>query len=275
MLLVAAADDTGDLTIVHAAARELGIDEAAVEDAVDSGLLVARAGTVRVRHPLVRSAVYQAATGQQRRDVHAALAEALNAAGDADRATWHRAAAAEGPDTAVVAALEDVGARAERRGAYESALAAYLRAAALTTETARRAALTLAAARNAWACGQAAQARTHAAAARQMTDDPVLLANIARLQARVEVNLGSAHDAHRIFVETAHTIADVDQARALEMAVAAAILRTYGADSGAELAPGDIDLKVTDTDTPRTVCLKQMLVAMTLAAGGRVTGPAQ
>lgn len=267
VLLVAAADDTGDLTVVHAAVRALGIDETAVEDAVASGLLVADGRTVRVRHPLVRSAVYQAATGQQRRDVHTALVQALTGAGDTDRATWHRAAAAQGPDSAVVAALEDVGARAERRGAYVSALAAFQRAATLTTETPHRAALTLAAARTAWACGQAAQARAHAVAARQLTDDPLLLANIARLQGRVEVNLGSAHDAHRIFVETAHSIAKVDQASALEMAVAAAIMRTYGADSGAELAAGDIDLLIADTDTPRTVCLKQMLVAMTLAAG--------
>ncbi|KQW50964.1 LuxR family transcriptional regulator [Nocardioides sp. Root1257] len=265
-LLVVAADDTGDLTTVRRAVRALGVAEEAVEEAVASGLLVADAQTLRVRHPLVRSAVYQAATGTQRRAVHLALADALTVAGDADRATWHRASAAEGPDLKLVAALQDVGARAARRGAYASALAAYERAAALTTDSAQQAALTFAAARNAWASGQAEHARTLALAARQSAVDPVLLADIARLLGRVEVNLGSAVDAHRIFVETARTVSAFDQPKALEMAVAAAIMRTYGADSGARLADCDVDAEPVEGNDPRTLVLKQLFVAMTLAA---------
>ncbi len=61
--------------------------------------------------------------------------------------------------------------------------------------------------------------------------------------------------------------------RALEMAVAAAIMRTYGADSGATLQADDIDVEVAATDDPpRTVCLKQMLVAMTRAGSGDWAG---
>ncbi len=77
VLLVAAADDTGDLAVVRAAAATLGVPEDALEAAAASGLLVADGRTVQVRHPLVRSALYQAATGEQRREVHRALAEAL------------------------------------------------------------------------------------------------------------------------------------------------------------------------------------------------------
>ena len=84
---------------------------------------------MEVRHPLVRSAIYQAATGEDRRRAHRALAEALAGVGDPDRETWHRAAAAEGPDLDVVAALELVGSRALRRGGYVAALAAFERAA--------------------------------------------------------------------------------------------------------------------------------------------------
>ena len=248
VLLIAAADDTGELAVVRAAAATLGVDEQAVEAAVASGLLVVDAGRVQVRHPLVRSAIYQAATGAERRRIHRALADALSGIGDADRAAWHRAAAAEGPDPEVVAALEIAGSRAERRGAYVSALAAFERAAGLTTAAPQQAELTLAAARNAWACGQTSRARALLATARQRASDPVLLSGIARLRGRIEVNLGSANDAHRIFVESARAIREVDPPRALEMAVAAAIMRTYGADSGATLEVGDIDVEVAETD---------------------------
>ena len=49
------------------------------------------------------------------------------------------------------------------------------------------------------------------------------------------------------------------------MAVAAAVMRTYGADSGATLDASDIDVDVAAGDGPRTACLKRMLVAMTRA----------
>jgi DNA-binding CsgD family transcriptional regulator len=266
LLLLAAADDTGQLAVVRLAASTLGLGEQALDLAVGSGLLLAQAESVAVRHPLVRSALYQAASGQQRRQVHQALADALAGLGDSDREAWHRASAAQGPDPDVVAALELVGSRAERRGAYVSALAAYERAAALTTLSPQRAALTLAAARNAWASGQIARARALLAATRQFAEDPVLLSDVARLQARIEVNIGSANDAHRIFTEAAHAIHDIDPARALEMAVAAAIMGTYGADGGVALAPGDIDTHLTGADSARSVCLKQMLAAMDRAA---------
>lgn len=267
VLLLAAADDTGALAVIRVAASSLGVHEAALEDAAASGLLVVDAERVQVRHPLVRSALYQAATAAQRRSAHLALADALGGVGDSDRQAWHRAAAAEGPDPAVVAALEVVGSRAERRGAHASALTTYERAAALTTATPQRAELTLAAARNAWACGQTTRSRELLKGARQLASDPVLLGSIARLQGRIEANLGSATDATRIFAEAAHAIREVDPSNALEMAVLAAIMRTYGADGGAALEAGDIDVAVADGDPPRTVCLKHMLVAMTRAGG--------
>ncbi len=67
ILLLAAADDTGELAVIRSAAADLGADEHALEAAVGSGLLVTDALAVKVRHPLVRSAIYQAATGAERR----------------------------------------------------------------------------------------------------------------------------------------------------------------------------------------------------------------
>src|SRR5207342_449100 len=113
------------------------------------------------------------------------------------------------------------------------ALAAYERAATLTTAAPQRATLTLAAARTAWASGRVARSGELLAQVRATATDPLLLADVARLRARIEVNIGSAADAHRIFTEAADAVSGADPRRALEMADAAAILLTYGADSGA------------------------------------------
>ena len=159
LLLVAAADDSGHVATVRAAAAQLGADPDSLDAAERSGLLVVDGDIVRVRHPLVRSAVYQAATSRERREAHRALADALDPADDPDRYAWHRAAAVDSPDADVVAGLTAAGARAERRGGYAAASAAYERAAELTAGEQARAPHLYAAARNAWAAGQTTPAR--------------------------------------------------------------------------------------------------------------------
>jgi DNA-binding CsgD family transcriptional regulator len=92
---------------------------------------------VRFRHPLLRSAVYQAASEGERRQAHAALADVLD--NDPDRRAWHRAAAAVGPDESRAQDLITAAANAERRGALDVAVAALDRAAALSVDPRRRA----------------------------------------------------------------------------------------------------------------------------------------
>jgi DNA-binding CsgD family transcriptional regulator/tetratricopeptide (TPR) repeat protein len=275
-LLLAAAEDTGELAVLKTAAANLGLTEQVWQAAVNSGLLEAdpSTGAVAMRHPLVRSAIYQAATSADRRRAHLALADAYAAIGDADRQVWQRSAAAEGPDDDVAAALELIGSRAQRRGGHASARAAFERAVALCANPARRAALTFAAARSAWACGQVGPARALLATAEQSATEPALLADIARLRGHIEVNLGSATRAHRIFVDTANAVRADDPQRALEVAVLAATLRTYGADSGSRLAAADL-VAAAAGDSARTGCLKQMLAAMTLTAEGNWSGAVQ
>jgi hypothetical protein len=115
LLLVAAAEPLGDPVMVWRAAERLGVGMDALGPASAAGLL--EIGTcVRFRHPLVRSAIYWAASPEERRTTHGALAEATNGEGDPDRRAWHRAQAASRPNGDIAAELEVSADRAQARG---------------------------------------------------------------------------------------------------------------------------------------------------------------
>ena len=130
LLLLAAADPSGDPLLVWRAAAKLGIPAQAATPAVEAGL-VEFGARVRFRHPLVRSAASRSVSLQDWQEAHGALAEATDAELDPDRRAWHRAQAAAGPDEEVAADLERSAGRAQRRGGL-CAAAAFLERAALT-----------------------------------------------------------------------------------------------------------------------------------------------
>jgi hypothetical protein len=144
-LTVATADPTGDPALVWRASGRMGVRNEDASAAFESGLI--EIGTrVLFRHPLVRSATYQAAALDDRRGAHRALAEATDADADADLRAWHRALAAAGPDEEVAAELERSARRAQARGGLAASAALLERAAALTVDMALRARRTIAAA---------------------------------------------------------------------------------------------------------------------------------
>ncbi len=145
LLLVAAADPVGDPALVWRAAERLGIPESAA-DVVESEDLLVLSPRVVFRHPLVRSAVYRAATRNEQRQVHRALAEATDPELDPDRRAWHRAQAASKPNEDVAAELEKSAARAQARGGFAAAAAFLERATVLTPTESRRPGRALAAA---------------------------------------------------------------------------------------------------------------------------------
>jgi DNA-binding CsgD family transcriptional regulator len=122
------------LLVAAASESATGNDLAALEPAEDAGLVRIHAGSVAFRHPLVRSAVYHAASADERRAAHRTLAGGLTGEGDSDRRAWHLAAAAEGPDESVAAALEAAASRFAERGGQASASRALERAAELSDD---------------------------------------------------------------------------------------------------------------------------------------------
>jgi DNA-binding CsgD family transcriptional regulator len=145
LMLVAAAEPAGEPPLVWRAAERLGIGVGAIAPAADAGLLVI-GDRVMFRHPLVRSAVYRAASPAERRAAHQALADATDPRADPDRRAWHRAQASPGPDEEVASELECSAGRAQARGGLAAAAAFLERSAALTLDLVRRAERALAAA---------------------------------------------------------------------------------------------------------------------------------
>ncbi|MGP4096313.1 ATP-binding protein [Nonomuraea sp. KM90] len=152
LLLVAAAEPVGDVTLLARAVETLGIEESAAAPAESAGLITI--GTrVRFLHPLVRSAAYRAATPEDRQRVHQALADATDPRADPERRAWHLANATAGPDETVAAELARSAERAQARSGVAAAATFLERAAQLTPDPARRGGRTLAAARAKYRAG--------------------------------------------------------------------------------------------------------------------------
>jgi DNA-binding NarL/FixJ family response regulator len=157
-LLSVAAESTGNIDLISAAAKELGLPESLWSDAEASGL-VAIGSTVRFRHPLVRSAAYNAAHGKDRRRVHHALSASADAMGLPERSAWHAAKATLGTDEAVARRLEEVADVAGRRGGFASRANVLAQASALSPGNERHRRL-VAAAEAALAAGKATLAKS-------------------------------------------------------------------------------------------------------------------
>jgi DNA-binding CsgD family transcriptional regulator len=159
LLLVAAVDDTGDVTTVLRAGAELGATAEALEPAEATGLVRVTTTRIAFRHPLVRAAVLGASTLARRQRTHAALAAALVGEEHADRRVWHQALATLTADENVAAALEAAGRRSQLRGGHSSAATAFERAAKLSDDDGARTRRLSSAAEAAWEAGQAERAR--------------------------------------------------------------------------------------------------------------------
>ena len=209
LLLVAAAEPTGDVALLWHAAAQLGIAVDAVGPAEAAGLLEIDA-RVRFRHPLVRSAVYRAATPPDLRRAHGALADATDARIDPDRRAWHRAQAVQGSDEEVAAELERAADRARSRGGLAAAAAFLQQAAELTPGPADRARRALEAAHATHVAGASETALALLSMAEVGPLDTLQRARLELLHARIAFYLTRSQEAPEMALDAAERLAPLD-----------------------------------------------------------------
>jgi DNA-binding CsgD family transcriptional regulator len=234
LLLVAAAEPTGDPALVWRAAQRLGVDESAGAEVEADGLLE-MCPQVIFRHPLVRSAVYEAATAAERRDVHRALADATEAGFDPDRRAWHLAQAAWHPDDQVAKALEASADRAQARGGIAAAAAFLERAAELTVDSKHRVARMLAAAEAKRQAGALESALELASSVQRSPLDDHQRAQLEVLRARVSFTSERGGQAPGLLLAAAQHLEIHDPRRARETyldAITAALFAGQLANAG-------------------------------------------
>ncbi|NYI76762.1 helix-turn-helix transcriptional regulator [Nocardioides panzhihuensis] len=226
-LLLLAAMDTIDSEIAVLAVVPDAEDEAWLP-AEQAGLVRRTGRELRFRHPLVRSAVYHAASSGARREVHLVLADVLR--DEPDRRAWHLAAAATRPDAAVSEELEQTADRARRRGGHAAAAKALERAAELAPRAEDGARLLVEAATAAALTGDLGWVEELAAAARARTDDPSLLARAAVQVGRLAVLTVRHSVVSTRLTDATEQMARTQPATALDLLADAAVVGFYTGD---------------------------------------------
>jgi DNA-binding CsgD family transcriptional regulator/tetratricopeptide (TPR) repeat protein len=215
LLLIAAVEPCGEPALLWRAAERMGIGVDAAVPAETDGLL--RIGAqVGFRHPLVRSAVHRAASPDECRDVHRAIAEAIDPDVNPVRRAWHRAEAALGPDEEVAGDLERSADRAQARGGLAAAAAFLERAAALTPDPARRAQRTLAAAGAKLGAGAPDAALGLLALAEAGPLDALQSAQLEWLRAEIAFATSRGSDAPPLLIHAARRLEPLDPRLARE-----------------------------------------------------------
>jgi DNA-binding CsgD family transcriptional regulator len=209
LLVLAAAEPLADAALLWRAAERLSIDPSALAAASEVELLEID-DRVRFHHPLVRSAVYGAASLDDRRRVHEALGEVSDPDLAADRRAWHRALAAARPDETVAADLERCAGSAQSRGGPTAAAALLERAAALTPDPALQAGRALAAAEASLQAGDLAATQRLLATAESGPLDPFARARAALVRGHAAVVSGYGNEGAPLLLQAAKQLEPFD-----------------------------------------------------------------
>jgi DNA-binding CsgD family transcriptional regulator len=277
LLMVAAADPTGDPGLVWRAAGLLEIGAEAAVPATEAGL-VEFGAWVTFRHPLVRMAAYRSASPLQRQDAHWALAEVTDPRDDPDRRAWHRAQAAAGPDEDVAKELERSASRAQARGGLAAAASFLERAALLTPEPVCRAQRLLAAAHTKQAAGALDAALGLLVAVEAGPPDPLRTAEVEHLRGQIATQQRRSGDGARLLLSAARRLERLDAALARETYMEALAAAVWAGDLG---FPGGVREAAEAAraaprapEPPRVVDVLLDAFALRLTQGFAVAAPA-
>ncbi|SDY92373.1 AAA ATPase domain-containing protein [Micromonospora pattaloongensis] len=266
LLLLVAADDEVDVdTLVRAAATE-GLDVSALEPAERAGLLHMRGDVVRLRSPLIGSAIYQGAPLARRRAVHAALARALTDDVHRVRRAWHRAMAASGPDDGLADELCRAAAVARRRGDYPASCLAFERAAQLRTSGDAKARDLIAGAGDARLAGDTDRARALLRAALPLATSAPTRGRAELLRGDLELRDGDALEARRTLLEAAETLAPHDRRLAVRALMRAGQASSFAGDLAAYAGIARRAARLRRPDDPPRLTLIFDYFAGTVAA---------
>lgn len=251
LLLVAAAEDLGEVDVIMRAGATLGYGAPALAEAETAGLVAVDHAGVRFRHPLVRSAIIKGASGLRRRAAHAALGDAFDGEVDPDRRAWHRAASIVGHDEEIADDLERSARRARERSGFTTAATALERAADLTVDPGRAVGRLVAAADAAYSAGELGRVAALLDRAAPLARDLATAADIQLLRGQCERTAGAMGRAYDILAGGAEEIAPSDPRRAVDMLTAAG-LAAWGRNDHAHLrrAADRIAQLGPDRDTP-------------------------
>ncbi|MFD7408643.1 LuxR C-terminal-related transcriptional regulator [Streptomyces sp. NPDC059866] len=270
-LLVASAEDLGDLPAVLTAATRLGLPATCLDPAEEARIVALDGRRVTFHHPVVRAAVHSRSPATARRRAHAALADVLRPQARDGRRAWHLAAAAVGPDESVAAELADAAQHARARGGHAEAFALLERAARLTPDVDVRARRLYETARAAWEAGRVRQTQELISEAELIVREPDVLGRLLRLRGTLHLRAGVITDAYRTLSRAADCLAASDPEAAARCLVQAAEAASHAGDldrfhelgaAAARLSPG----------TPAVRCTHLLLTGMGSVVEGDVAG---
>jgi DNA-binding CsgD family transcriptional regulator len=224
LLLLAATDPSLDAATLARAAAESGTRIDAIEPAESAGVARLTDAGVAFRHPLVRSACYQAASLLARQATRQTLA-------GAEGGDWHRAAAPRRSPT-LAGDLDAMAGRTRARGDFAAAATALERAAELTPDSPGRAARLTTAAHDAWLAGQPARSLALLDRATPLTraDGPAG-GRIGYLRGVIGVHQGVAFDAYEVLVAASCRLREASPDLALRALLGAGRASMYAGDA--------------------------------------------
>ncbi len=276
LMLLAAADPVGDAALLWRAAQSLGIEPGAAEPA-EADQLLEIGSVVRFHHPLVRSAVYRAASTGDRRAAHAALATATDPEADPDRRAWHRAHAANGPDEEVAGELLNRANDAERRGGIAAAAAFMEWAVMLTPDLGVRASRALAAAGAKFQAGDFTSAESLLATAEAGPLDDLGRAQVERMRAQIAFDLRRGSDAPALLLHAAQRLEGLDAELARETYLEGLVAAIYAARLASDTKAADLAMAARSAPLgPEPLPARQQLLlglAIRLTEGYAVAAP--